>query len=181
MRLPLRSWLDKGFNAAAALAAFCVFLIFVLMIVAGVGRQLNLRVSGVNDIVSWLCAAASFFAMAHAFRHGDFVRVTLMLDAIPSRARRVLDSLCLLVAGVCVGYLAWWATKFTYESYEFNEMATGLVVIPIWIPQATFVLGSWLLLAAVLDELVTVARGGKPSYQRAVEERHAKGDFSSDI
>ncbi|WP_413915235.1 hypothetical protein [Candidatus Skiveiella danica] len=34
----------------------------MLMIVGGVGRQLNFPVSGVNDIVSWLCAAASFFA-----------------------------------------------------------------------------------------------------------------------
>jgi hypothetical protein len=33
----------------------------------------------------------------------------------------------------------------------------------------------------MIDELVTVVQGGKPSYQRAVEERHAKGDFSSDI
>lgn len=180
-RSTLRCWLDKTFNAAGALAAFCVFLIFVLMIVAGVGRQLNLRVSGINDIVSWLCAAAAFFAMAHAFRHGDFVRVTLMLESVPERLRRALDAACLAVATVAVGYLTWWATLFTHESYEFNEMATGLVVIPIWIPQATFVVGCWLLLAAVLDELVTVAQGGKPSYQRAVEERHAKGDFSSDL
>ena len=72
----MRRVLERILDAAGALGAFCVFLIFVLMIMAGVGRQLNLGVSGVNDIVSWLCAAAAFFAMAHAFRHGDFVRVT---------------------------------------------------------------------------------------------------------
>ena len=177
----MRRTLQYILDAAGALGAFCVFLIFVLMVVAGVGRQLNLPVSGVNDIVSWLCAAAAFFAMAHAFRHGDFVRVTLLLDSVSPRLRRVLDVGCLLIAAVSVSYLTYSATAFTYESWEFNEMATGLVVIPIWIPQSTFVIGCWLLLAAVFDELVTVAQGGKPSYQRAVEERHAKGDFSSDI
>jgi TRAP-type C4-dicarboxylate transport system permease small subunit len=60
-------------------------------------------------------------------------------------------------------------------------MATGLVVIPIWTVQVTFVVGSWLLLAAVVDEFITVLRGRKPNYQLAVEERHARGDFSSDI
>ena len=60
-------------------------------------------------------------------------------------------------------------------------MATGLVVIPIWIPQATFVVGCWLLLIAMIDELVGVVRGEKPSYQRAIEARHAAGDFSSDV
>ncbi|MDB5928721.1 MAG: transporter small permease [Polaromonas sp.] len=177
----MRRLLERTLDAAGALGAFCVFLIFVLMIVAGVGRQFNLAVSGVNDIVSWLCAAAAFFAMAHAFRHGDFVRVTLVLDKVSPRLRRILDVTCLVIAAVSVGYLTWSATAFTYESWEFNEMATGLVVIPIWIPQSTFVIGCWLLLAAMVDELVTVLQGGKPSYQRALEERHAKGDFSSDI
>ena len=177
----MRRALERVLDGAGALGAFCVFLLFVLMIIAGVGRQLNLAVSGVNDIVSWLCAAAAFFAMAHAFRHGDFVRVTLLLDKAPPRMRRVMDVTCLIIAAISVGYLTWSATAFTYESWEFNEMATGLVVIPIWIPQSTFVIGCWLLMAALIDELMTVMQGGKPSYQRAVEERHAKGDFSSDI
>ena len=89
--------------------------------------------------------------------------------------------MCLSVAAVAVAYLTWWATAFTLESYQFNEMATGLVVIPIWIPQATFVIGCWLLLATVLDELLTVAQGQRPHYQQAVEERHARGDFSADV
>ncbi len=177
----MRRVLERVLDAAGALGAFCVFLIFVLMIIAGVGRQLNLALSGANDIVSWLSAAAAFFAMAHAFRHGDFVRVTLLLDKVSPRLRRTLDVTCLIIAAISVSYLTYSATAFTYESWEFNEMATGLVVIPIWIPQSTFVLGCWLLLAAMLDELVTVVQGGKPSYQRALEERHAKGDFSSDI
>lgn len=176
-----RAGLHALIDFAGALAAACVFLIFVLMIVGGVGRQLNLQVSGVNDIVAWLCAAASFFAMAHAFRHGDFVRVTLLLEALPPRARHALDAVCLGVATLAVGYLTWWATLFTWESREFNEMAMGLVVIPIWIPQSTFVLGCWLLLTTVLDELLQVLQGHKPHYQIAVEERHARGDFSSDI
>ncbi|MFT3779866.1 MAG: TRAP transporter small permease [Ottowia sp.] len=177
----MRRFLDRLYDGAGALGALCVFLIFLLMIWAGVGRQMNWRVSGVNDIVAWLCAAASFFAMAHAFRHGDFVRVTLLLEKLPSAARRVADVACLLIALVSVGYLTWWATAFTWESYAFAEMATGLVVIPIWIPQSVFVVGCWLFLVALVDELAGVLRGGKPSYQRAVEERHAAGDFSSDI
>lgn len=177
----MRRLLDRLYLGAGALGAFCVFLIFVLMIVGGVGRQMNWHVSGMNDAVAWLCAAGSFFAMAHAFRHGDFVRVTLLLEAVPPRVRRVLDVACLLIAALSVAYLTYWATSFTWESYEFAEMATGLLVIPIWIPQSTFVIGCWLLLIAMIDELVGVVRGEKPSYQRAVEERHAAGDFSSDI
>jgi hypothetical protein len=55
----LQALLRKMIDAAGAVGALCVFLLFVLMIVGGIGRQLNLQVSGINDLVAWLCAAAS--------------------------------------------------------------------------------------------------------------------------
>jgi len=45
----------------------------------------------------------------------------------------------------------------------------------------SFAFGSVLLCVAVIDELILVLRGETPTFVRAVEERHAKGDFSSDI
>lgn len=177
----MRRFLDKLYDGAAVLGGFCVFLIFTLMIVGGVGRQLNLRVSGLNDYVAWLCAAAAFLTMAHAFRHGDFVRVTLLLEHVSVKTRRMLDLVCLSCAVVAVGYLTYWATSFTWESYEYGEVATGLVAIPVWIPQSSFVIGCWIFMIAVIDEFISVARGQLPSYQRAVEDRHAKGDFSSEV
>jgi TRAP-type C4-dicarboxylate transport system permease small subunit len=173
--------LDLLFDSAGRLAALFILAIFVLMILASAGRVAGLRVGGANDIVAWCCAAASFLGMAHAFKHGDFVRVTLLLEALPARLRRVLEIASLLVAAVAVAYLTWWAVRFTYESWQFKDMAGGMVAIPIWIPQLSFVFGAVLFLLAVLDELVIVLRGGKPSYVRLVEERHARGDFSEDL
>jgi TRAP-type C4-dicarboxylate transport system permease small subunit len=56
-----------------------------------------------------------------------------------------------------------------------------MVAIPIWIPQMSFVVGSAILVIAVVDECVTVLRGAKPSYVARVEERHARGDFSEEL
>ena len=177
----MRRFLDGLYLACGALGAVFVLLIGVLMIGQSILREFGVRTGAVNDVVAWFCAAASFFAMAHAFKHGDFVRVTLLLEKLAPGPRRVLEVACLAVAAVSVGYLAYWANRFTYESWSFKEVAQGLLPIPIWIPQASFALGSLLLLVAVLDELVTVLRGGKPGYVAAVEERHARGDFSSDV
>ncbi|KQT13644.1 TRAP transporter small permease [Ramlibacter sp. Leaf400] len=177
----MRRALDLLFDGAGRLAALMILAIFLLMLYASAGRMAGLRVGGINDIVSWCTAAASFFAMAHAFKHGDFVRVTLVLDHLGPRARRALEIASLFIAAAAVTYLAWWAVRFTYESWQFKDMAGGLVVIPIWIPQLSFVLGSLLFVLAVLDELVIVLRGGKPTYVRMVEERHARGDYSEDL
>jgi TRAP-type C4-dicarboxylate transport system permease small subunit len=177
----MRRGLDRLYTAAGALAACFVLLILVLMIGQSLLREFGVRTGAVNDIVSWCCAAASFFAMAHAFKHGDFVRVTLLLDALSAPRRRALEIAALGIGSVAVGYLAWWACRFTYDSWRFNELAQGLLPIPIWIPQSSFALGALLLFVAVVDELVLVLRGARPTYVTAVEERHAHGDFSADI
>src|SRR5262245_39503113 len=177
----MRRLLDRLYQAAGALAALHVLAICVLMIGQSVLRELGVRTGAVNDIVAWSCAAASFFAMAHSFKHGDFVRVTLTLEQLSEPMRRKLEIVCLAIGSAATAYLAYWANRFTYESWEFNDVATGLLPMPMWIPQLSFALGSILLLVAVLDEFVIVLRGGRPTYVVAVEERHAAGDYSAEV
>jgi TRAP-type C4-dicarboxylate transport system permease small subunit len=177
----LRRTLDFLFELAGQLAALCVLAIFVLMIGASVGRIAAWRVGWVNDVVAWLCAAAAFLCMAHAFRNGDFVRVTLLLEKMNARVRFAFEVVSLSIAAVAIGYLAWWAARFTWESWKFNDMATNMVAIPMWIPQLSFVVGALLFLLAVLDELYSVLHGEQPTYVRRVAERHARGDFSEDL
>ena len=177
----MRRWLDRLYLLAGYLGASCVALIMVLMIAQSVLREMHVRTGAVNDVVAWLCAASAFFAMAHAFKHGDFVRVTLIFEKIGPAAQRRIEIVALSIASASVAYLAFWANRFTYESWAFNDIAQGLLPIPMWIPQLSFALGSILLLVAVVDELVLVLRGGRPTYVVLAEERHAQGDFSSEV
>ena len=180
-RSALRRFLDALYLGAGYVAACCILLIMLLMIAQSILRELHVRTGAVNDVVSWLCAAAAFFAMAHAFKHGDFVRVTLLLEKVSPAAQRRFEMAALAIAAVAVGYLAWWANLFTWDSFVFDETAQGMLPIKMWIPQSTFAIGAILLFIAVIDELVVVVRGGRPSYVVAVEERHAHGDFSADL
>ncbi|MET0334603.1 MAG: TRAP transporter small permease [Rhizobacter sp.] len=177
----LRTLLDRLYLWAGYLAALMVLAIAVLMIGQSVLREFRVATGAVNDIVSWCCAAAAFLAMSHAFKHGDFVRVTLLSEHLSPAWQRRFELFALAVGAAATGYLAWWANLFTYESWEFNDLAQGLLPMPLWIPQASFALGAILLFVAVLDELVIVLRGGRPSFVVAVEERHAHGDFSADV
>ena len=176
-----RRALDGLYALGGALAALCVLAILLLMLGASVGRMANWRVSWVNDVVAWLCAAAAFLGMAYSFRNGDFVRVTLVLESVSPRVRRWLEVASLAIATVAIAYLGYWAARFTWESWEFNDIAGNMVAIPIWIPQMSFVVGALIFVVAVLDECITVLRGGRPAYVTRVEERHARGDFSEEL
>eukprot|EP01031_Cornospumella_fuschlensis_P021394 gene21394-26211_t len=98
----LRRALDRAYLVAGALGAACIALICVLMIAQTLGRQFGFPTGAINDVVSWLCAAAAFLTMAHAFKHGDFVRVTLVLEKVSAPVRRTLELACLVVAAVAV-------------------------------------------------------------------------------
>ena len=76
--------LDRLYDGAGALGAFCVFLIFVLMIVraASAGSELA-RAAGINDVVAWLCAAAALL------RDGPHVQARRLRARDAAARRRV--------------------------------------------------------------------------------------------
>lgn len=144
-------------------------------------REMGMLFRGADDIVAWLCAAAAFLALGHTFRRGELVRVGVVIDALPTRIRRPVNLAALAIALVFIGYMVYAVVRFVYESWKFKEVAQGLIQIPIWIPQMSFVIGALVLFIAVLDEFLVLARGGKPAYEAAEEERRARKDFSESL
>ncbi|MEA3194817.1 MAG: hypothetical protein QOD26_3150 [Betaproteobacteria bacterium] len=151
------------------------------MLAQAFGRGAGILVRGADDIVAWLCAAASFLALGHTFRHGELVRVGLWLERLGPRGRRVMELFALGVTATFVAYMLWAVSGFIYESWKFKEVAQGLIKVPIWIPQMTFLIGVIIFFIAVLDELVLVLQKKKPAYQVAEEVRRASGDFSESV
>ncbi len=132
----MRRWLDRLYDGSAYCGAFFVCAIFVVMIGGALTRPMGISLSGTDDLVSWMCAAAAFLPMASAFRRGDFVRMLLVLDSRCTGARVVMPNCCaLMIALVASAVLAGWATFGVYESWRYDEMSIGLLVVPMWIPQ----------------------------------------------
>jgi TRAP-type C4-dicarboxylate transport system permease small subunit len=177
----LRRFLDRLYAAAALLAAVCLAGLAVVMLLQAGMRELGLLFRGADDIVAWLCAGSAFLALGYTFRQGELVRVSLVLTHLPPPARRHAETACLAGALVVAAYATWAVTKFVYESWQFDELAQGLIQIPIWIPQTSLVLGCAVLLVAVGDELAAHLRGEKTAYQVAEDERHAQADFSDHL
>lgn len=173
--------LRRLYDYCAYAAAVFIVLIFATMIASTVLREAGVAVAGVDDVVSWMTAAAAFLAMAHTFRYGDFVRMTLVIEAVSPRMRKLMETTAITCGLVGAAYAAYWVVRSVFESWRYQEMTTGLLVVPLWIPQIAFALGAVLLFIALLDELLSVLRGATPSYVVAAEERRAKGDYSEEL
>jgi len=177
----MRRFLDRLYDGAGVAAAIAMAAICVLMLAQAFGRGAGILVRGADDMVAWLCAACAFLALGHTFRNGDLVRVGVFLDRLPERARWVAELVALGVTAVFTTYMLWAVTRFVYYSYAFNEVAQGLIRVPIWIPQLSLPIGIAIFFVALIDELATVLRKQKPSYRVAEESRAAAGDFSEKL
>jgi TRAP-type C4-dicarboxylate transport system permease small subunit len=111
-------------------------------------------------------AATAFLGLAHTFRHGEMIRVGLLIDLFEGRTRRVIEIACLIVGCGFIGYFAWHAAVMNYQTWLFKDMSTGVIVVPLWIPQLGYSGGLVILLIAFVDELIHVLRGNDPRYEK---------------
>ena len=174
----MRRFLDRLYAASGALAAACLASIALVMLAQAGMREMGLLLRGADDIVGWLCAASAFLALGHTFRHGELVRVGLLIDRLPPASRRKAETLALGAALLVVGYILWASANFVYQSWQFSEVAQGLIQIPIWIPQMSLVAGALVFFVAVLDEFVVLIAGGTPAYRRAEEAHHGGAELT---
>ncbi len=177
----LRRALDGLYLLSAGLAALSLFGIFFVMMAQVFLRQGNIQLPGADDFTAYLCVATTFFALSYTFKRGDLIRVGLFIDKAGAGLRRVIELAVLTLAAALVGYIVYWTFSDAMFSREIEEVAQGSVPFLIWIPKLAIPLGSGILLIAILDELLVVLRGQKPSYVRAAEERAARGDFSAEM
>lgn len=162
----VRRLLDGLYLLSGYLAGLSLLLIFFFMMALSLGRVVGVNVKSGDDFASWCMGAMAFLALAHTFKSGDMIRVGLLLDWLPKGPRRALELLCLTIAALFIGAFTWWAWQFVSFSWSTGEPSTGVIAIPIWIPQSTMLIGLALLEIAILDELVRVLSGRGPSYEK---------------
>jgi TRAP-type C4-dicarboxylate transport system permease small subunit len=111
-------------------------------------------------------AAMAFLGLAHTFKKGEIIRVGLLIEQVSGRRRWALEVLALTIATAFTLYFAWYAVRMTYDSFRFNDMAQGVLAVPLWIPQLGYCGGLVILAIALLDEMVHVLKGNKPTYEK---------------
>lgn len=162
--------LDKLYAAGAVLAAVFMVLIAALTLAQVVGRAIGVVVPDAGDLAGYAMAAATFLALAHTFRSGGHIRVNLLLIHVPHRLRHLLECWCLAFLALVGALFAAFAIKMAMDSFEFGDVSTGMMPIPLWIPQTSMVAGALLFEIAVIEELARVLRGREPRYERAEGE-----------
>jgi TRAP-type C4-dicarboxylate transport system permease small subunit len=162
----LRKFLDGLYLFAGYAAGGFLVLIFALMMILSLGREVAFNIPAGDDFASWCMAAMSFLGLAHTFRAGDMIRVGLLLERLHGRAKWIAELIALSIGTTAILYFTYYIARMTYDSWRFLDMSTGVIAVPLWIPQLGCVTGLVILSISLLDEMVHVAGGHPPRYEK---------------
>ena len=157
----MRTLLDPLYKALGALGALFILATLVIEVVNIVGREIGYSMAGIDAYAGYTLAAGSFLALAAALRHGDHIRVTLLIQRLTGRRRWWIEVFCLAVATFLSGYFAWFAGKLVWGSYVFHDVSQNVDATPLWIPQLSMAVGLAAMFLAFLEELIETLRTGK--------------------
>lgn len=155
----MRRLLDTLFDAAAWLAAAFMVGLLGMVLLSIVSRQMGFHVRGTDAYAGYLMAGAAFLALAHTLKRGEHIRVTLLLQALPPKARRALEVWSLSAGALLAGLLAFYSVRLAWQSHLFHDISTGNDATPLWIPQLGMAAGSVVFAVAMVDEWVLELRG----------------------
>jgi TRAP-type C4-dicarboxylate transport system permease small subunit len=162
----LRKFLDGLYLFAGLAAGGFLIAIFALMMILSLGREVAFNIPAGDDFASWCMAAMSFLGLAHTFRSGDMIRVGLVLERLHGRAKWVAELLALGIGTIAILYFTYYIGRMTYDSWRFHDMSTGVLAVPLWIPQLSCFAGLAILSVALIDEVVHVAAGHAPRFEK---------------
>ncbi|MEH6497701.1 MAG: TRAP transporter small permease subunit [Sneathiella sp.] len=152
----VRSFLDMLYLASGIIASLFLIAILTLILVQMLARWTGEVFAGAPDYAGYCMAAASFFAFAHALNRGAHIRVSILINAVGPKVRRILEIWCFTIGAGLAWYFAYYAVKATYWSWKFHDISQGQDATAIWIPQMAMVIGSIIFAIALLDHLIHV-------------------------
>ena len=104
--MTVRRALDRVYGAAAWMAALFMIGTLVMILLSIGGRLLNFHVRGTDAYAGYSMAAAAFLALAHTFKRGEHIRVTLLLDHAGRGGRHILELWSHVAGLLCAAVLA---------------------------------------------------------------------------
>lgn len=166
----MRRFLDILYGAAGLLAGLCMIGVLLSVLISIIGRQIDWHVPGIDAYAGYFMAAAGFLALASTFKHGEHIRVTLLLNSLAERSSRNLDIFALGVGTLLAAAFAFFSIKLTLDSHTYQDVSTSNDATPLWIPQISMAVGTVLFLVSLVDELCRRLRGLPPPTSQQTHE-----------
>ncbi len=147
-------YLEKIYKFSGYTAALFLIFIAIFILIGISSRIFGFYIRGLSEYSGYCMAASTFFALAYTFGEGGHIRITLFIEKMNKKFRKLFEIWCLSIASIFSGYLAYYFVKMLIISFKFEERSEGADEILIWIPQSPLAIGSIILFVCILHNLL---------------------------
>ena len=158
MLIKIENLLYRLYKISGILAAIFLILVATFILIGISSRIFDFYIRGLSEYSGYCMAASTFFALAYTFSEGGHIRITLFLEKMGSRLKRIFELWCLSISSIFSGFLFFYFTKMLFISYKFQERSEGADEILIWIPQTSVAIGSTIFFISVFHQLILMIK-----------------------
>jgi TRAP-type C4-dicarboxylate transport system permease small subunit len=144
------------FGLSTAIVAIAAIVVIILTEIA-LRAFSNTSLQITEEVVGYLVSMATLSAMGSAFRQGQMIRVAAFQSILSPRLNRLLEGALLLLTLASVLILLRYVWSSLAKFLDRGAVSNGLIPIPLWIPEATVVLGLVLLALILLITFIEKA------------------------
>ena len=155
----LNKFANRIYRALLALACVSMLAALISVMLGIIGRQIDWNLPGLDAYAGYSIAAALFLALPAAFKHGDHIRVTLVMQWLSPRLRNYFEYGCLFTGLLLAAYLSWFSANLVWVSHLLHDVSPAADVTPMWIPQLSMAIGCAGFLLAFIHALVARWQG----------------------
>jgi TRAP-type C4-dicarboxylate transport system permease small subunit len=137
----MASVLDKLYRFLMTLSCLSMVTAFGAIMLGVAAREFRWDIQGLDAYAGYAIAATLFLALPSTLKHGDHIRVTLVMQRMSPRAQNILEYGCLSAASALGVYMAWFACRLVWVSFTTHDVSPSADASPLWIPQLAMALG----------------------------------------
>jgi len=145
-------------NSVLAVISGSSLLLMMLVVVGnGISRVVYVPFYGSTEVVGWLCAVTTAFALGYTQVHKGYVDIDILVERFPGLLQRVLRAFILAVSAVFFGLVSWQVCIYSIKVAENGNISEtlGLIYYPLIFLVSLGFMG--LTLALIVDFLKEAA------------------------
>jgi len=159
----LLALIDRLSAAAAVVAAACLVALAVIVLAEVAAVTLfNRSLEFTWEYGAFLMAGAFFLGLPWTLNSGGHVRVQLLHESLPPRARHGLDLAATVVGLAVAGFLTAALAKLAWSSWVDGSTTFTATATPLVVPQGMVTVGAALLTLQLVARAVRLVRGEPP-------------------
>ena len=112
-----------------------------------------------DEFVGYMVASMAFLGLAPTFRARRHLRVTLLLDLLGPRGRRVAEAAALIVLIMLAAFLAHYFARAGIRLWRNGTVSQTVAEVPLWIPISIVAFGCANLAIQAVSRLLLLLSG----------------------